>query len=251
MLGSGHRGLNELTKHMNTQLGRDVDLGEQMFPAPKKDLKKEKLAMSELIAKANSRPKTDDGTKGSLASMVAQANARKSKSSSGSKTAELETEEAKKKRSIPNWKSKQIIDYYLKHGGTEMHRSKEEVLYNTKTLDMDYYKAINSKGSYKSFTEMQDAFRILNKGSNSEVIQVEQLEGVLSQWGEKLHRNEMKEFLTVADPRGIGSVRYNDFLKFVTKLRIKPLESNNKLYNTEDDIIGNMKKKRLHREQVV
>ena len=61
----------------------------------------------------------------------------------------------------------------------------------------------------------------------------------------------MKEFLTVADPRGIGSVRYNDFLKFVTKLRIKPLESNNKLYNTEDDIIGNMKKKRLHHEQVV
>ena len=246
MLGSGHSGLNALTQHMNSQMGRAVDLGDQMFPPPKKDLKTEKQSMMDLIAKANSRPNTDGGSKGSMAAMIAKANQRKSKSSHGAPN-----EEEKKQRPVPNWKANQIIDYYLKQGGTEIHRSDEEVLYNTKTLDMDYYKAINSKGSYKGFTEMQDAFKILNNGSASEVIQVDQLENVLGQWGERLHRNEMKEFLAVADPRGIGSVRYNDFLQFVTKLRIKPLESNSRLYNNDDDIVGTMKKKRLHHEQVV
>ncbi len=245
VLGSGHSGLNALTQHMNTQLGRAVDLGNQMFPPPKKDFKAEKKSMIDLINKANSRPSTDGGGKGSMAAMIAKANQRKLKSSSGAE------EKIKKKRPVPNWKANQIINYYLKQGGTELHRSDEEVLYNTKTLDMDYYKAINSKGSYKNLTEMQDAFKILNNGSSSDVIQVGQLENVLGQWGEKLHRNEMKEFLAVADPRGIGSVRYSDFLQFVTKLRIKPLESNSRLYNGEDDIVGSMKEKRLHHEQVV
>lgn len=61
----------------------------------------------------------------------------------------------------------------------------------------------------------------------------------------------MKQFLAVADPKGLGVVRYKDLINFMVRERLEPLHHPAKLFNEDDDVAGRLKKNRLQYEEQV
>ena len=76
---------------------------------------------------------------------------------------------------------------------------------------------------------------------------MEQLSSLLKDFGEKLHPQEMDEFVRTGDPDKTGFVRVADFVARLCRNRMRPLQHRSHMWNEEDDAIGQKRKDRIEK----